>query len=69
MLGNWKLLVKGLLIKERLKKRYSTKVTKHWCNIWITNLKLFKAVWTLEFVPRSEKEQNVSIDFLTEDTI
>ncbi|KAG8128084.1 hypothetical protein E2320_014981 [Naja naja] len=25
VLGNWKLLVKGLLIKERLKKRYSTK--------------------------------------------
>ncbi|XP_026578870.1 DNA repair protein complementing XP-C cells isoform X2 [Pseudonaja textilis] len=25
VLGNWKLMVKGLLIKERLKKRYSTK--------------------------------------------
>ncbi|XP_063147747.1 DNA repair protein complementing XP-C cells isoform X2 [Candoia aspera] len=25
VLGNWKLLVKGLLIKERLKKRYTTK--------------------------------------------
>ncbi|KAJ6668285.1 hypothetical protein lerEdw1_015662 [Lerista edwardsae] len=32
VLANWKLMVKGLLIRERLKERYSSKVIKYGCH-------------------------------------
>lgn len=42
MLGNWKLLVKGVLIRERLKQRYSTKV-KNWYKLSLSCLHVVTA--------------------------